>query len=152
MDLAGDFLRFMLGDGLWEGVGKQGGGRAKLLVRVRTLCQLRWHDHEIMKHTRRAILDSFWSQESSTVVFILCKARQVNTLTRSSSELFARPGRQLQISCKMEWKARAIRVGLINEGLCRGSPLQVCYPWKNKGIQEDGQHCEERERPITYEG
>jgi hypothetical protein len=37
----------------------------------------RWQDHEILEYTRRAILDSFWSRESSTVAFNLREARRM---------------------------------------------------------------------------
>jgi hypothetical protein len=40
----------------------------------------RWQDHEILEYTRRAILDSFWSRESSTVTFNLREARRMEKL------------------------------------------------------------------------
>jgi hypothetical protein len=37
----------------------------------------RWEDHEILEYIRRAILDSFWSRETSTVAFNLREARRM---------------------------------------------------------------------------
>jgi hypothetical protein len=37
----------------------------------------RWQDHEILEYIRRAILDSFWSRESRTVLFNLREARRM---------------------------------------------------------------------------
>jgi hypothetical protein len=37
----------------------------------------KWEDHEILECVRRAILDSFWSRESSTVAFNLREARRM---------------------------------------------------------------------------
>jgi hypothetical protein len=37
----------------------------------------KWEDHEILEYIRRAILDSFWSRESSTVAFNLREARRM---------------------------------------------------------------------------
>ena len=47
----------------------------------------KWQDHEIMEYIRRAILDSFWSRESSTVAFNLREARRMETKVSDRLEM-----------------------------------------------------------------